>query len=113
VAPDRGAVVLADDQIALPVTGYGPVLGLGRALRDVDHVRDAASTLNAAAGPTLSPAGAETAVQLPAQLAPALDEQRLVDGLVAHPHHRIVGELEPQPAGDLLRRPPFLQPLGD
>ena len=35
-------------------------------------------------------------MQLPAQLAAALDEQRLVDRLVAHPHHRIVWELDPQ-----------------
>jgi len=29
---------------------------------------------------------------------------------VAHLHHRIVSELQPQLAGDLLRRPPLAQP---
>ncbi len=52
-------------------------------------------------------------MQLPAQLAPALHEECLVDRLVAHPHHRIVGELHPQAPGDLLRRPPSLEPRRD
>ena len=43
----------------------------------------------------------------------ALHEQRLVDRLVRHPHHRIVGDVEPQPPGDLLRRPPLLEPVLD
>jgi hypothetical protein len=37
---DRGQVFAADDQIALPVAGHGPILGLGRTFGDVDHVRD-------------------------------------------------------------------------
>jgi hypothetical protein len=37
------------------------------------------------------------------QQATALDEQRQVDRLVAHLHHRIVGELDAQLFGDLLR----------
>ncbi len=32
---------------------------------------------------------------------------------MAHPHHRIVRELDAQPLGDLLWRPPQLEPLGD
>ena len=42
---DRGGVALADQQIALPVAGHGAVVGLGRALGDVDHVGDAVLAL--------------------------------------------------------------------
>jgi len=56
------------------------------------------------------PARAQATGQLAAQLTTALDEERLVDRLVAHPHHRIVWELEAQAAGDLLGRPEPLQP---
>ena len=52
-------------------------------------------------------------MQLSSQLAAALDEQRLVDRLVAHPHRRIVRVLEAQPPGDLLGRPPLLEPRLD
>jgi hypothetical protein len=51
----------------------------------------------------LRPAGAPTPRQLASQQATALDEQRQVDRLVAHLHHRIVGELDAQLFGDLLR----------
>ena len=37
---DRGPVLGADDQVALPVAGHRPVLDLGWPLADVDHVRD-------------------------------------------------------------------------
>ena len=63
--------------------------------------------------PALDAAGAQTPGQFATQLTAALDEERLIDGLVAHPHHRIVWKLEAQPAGDLLGRPPLLEPLGD
>ena len=46
---------------------------------------------------------AQTAGQLPTELASALDIERLVDRLVAHLHHRIVRVLEAQAPGDLLR----------
>ena len=49
----------------------------------------------------------------PAQLAPALDVEGLVDRLVAHPHHRIVWEVDAQAAGDLLGRPQLLEPALD
>src|SRR3954452_25140588 len=55
---------------------------------------------------------AQAAGQLTAQLASPLDEQRLVDGLVAHPHLRVVGEVHPQALRDLLRRPQLLQTPG-
>jgi hypothetical protein len=71
---------------------------------------DLPGVLIPAAGTALSPAGAQAAGQLAAQLAAALHIQRLVDGLVAHPHHGIVRELGAQPPGDLHRRPPLGQP---
>ena len=36
----------------------------------------------------------------------ALDEQCLIDGLVADAHGVIIGEVEPNPVRDLLRTPP-------
>ena len=85
--------------------------------RDHDHVRDAARRRCDLAGPSLRATGAQTAGQFAAQLAAALHVQRLVDRLVRHPHLRIVGKLDAQPPGDLLRatttardpRPPAAQ----
>ena len=91
-----GIAVLADDQVAFPVPGHGPVLDLGGPLADHDHARDPAlGSRSGACGAALGPPAAQAASQLTAQLTPALDEQRLVDRLVAHLHHRIIGELEP------------------
>ena len=64
-------------------------------------------------GAAFRPAGGQAAGQLSAQLTASLDEQGLVKGFVAHLHHGIACELDPQPGRDLLRRPPRLQPLGD
>lgn len=46
-------------------------------------------------------------------LAAVLDEQRLVDRLVANPHRGIACLLDPQPVGDFPRQPPCLQPVGE
>jgi hypothetical protein len=51
------------------------------------------------------PAGAQAVDQLAFERVPALDEQSLVDRLVADPHGRIIGEVHRQPVGDLLRAP--------
>jgi hypothetical protein len=110
---DRGAADLADDQVAFPVAGHGPVPGLGGTFADHHHVLDVPGPAVAAAGAAPGPARAQAPGQLPAQLAAALHVQRLVDGLVAHMHHGIARELDPQPTGDLHRRPPFVQPAGD
>ena len=111
---DRGAVVLAQDQVALPVTGHRWVGGLGGALADHDLVRDPpigiGSAVHAALGPADRPAGAQTAGQFPAQRAAALHEQRAVDRLVTGLHEVIVGELPAQAGRDLLRRPALQQP---
>ena len=92
--------------------GHGPVVDLGGPFADHHHVGDAASGLDPVAGAALGPAGAQAAGELAAQLSPPLDVDALVDRLVRHPHHRIVGELDRQAASDLLRRPPRLEPLG-
>jgi hypothetical protein len=96
-----GLAVLADDQVAFPVARHGPVRGLGRALADHHHVAEPSSVVTASAGTAPGPAGAQAAGQLAAQLTATLHIQRLVDGLVAHPHHGIARELDAQPSGDL------------
>jgi hypothetical protein len=108
----RGAAVLADDEIAFPVSRDRPVGRLGRTLADHDHVPEPAGLGGAVTARALDPSVAQAARQLPARFAAPLHEQRLVAGLVAHLHHRIVGELPPQPVQDLLRRPPLVHPLG-
>ena len=68
--------------------------------------------LNKALGslrPAGDSAGAQVAGQVLAELASGLDEQRLIDRFVRHPHLQIIGELAPQPAGDLLGTEPSLQ----
>ena len=79
----------------------------------IDHVAQAARVLRAVLRSPLCPSGPQAAVQLSTQLTAALNEQGLVDRFVTHPHHRIVCELDPQAAGDLLERPEVLQPFGD
>jgi hypothetical protein len=85
------------------MAGHGAVGGLGRPVADHDHVGDATRVLVAAPATPGCSAGTQAAGQFPAQLTAALHEQCLVDGLVAHPHHGIGGELDAQAAGDLLR----------
>jgi hypothetical protein len=61
---DRGGVALADQQVALPVAGHRPVVGLRRALAEVDHVGDPVLALaGLAAGLAQRPAGAQVAGQ--------------------------------------------------
>jgi hypothetical protein len=55
---DRGGVALADQQVALPVTGHGAIVGLRGPLGDVDHVGDAVLALaDLAAGLAQRPPG--------------------------------------------------------
>src|SRR5689334_5020368 len=51
------------------------------------------------------PARAQARDQLPVERAAPLDEQRLVDRLVADAHGLILGELGLEPVADLLRAP--------
>ena len=71
---DGGAPVLADDEVAFPVAGDGPVLDLGGAVTDEHPVPHHTGSLGPSAGPTLGPAGAQTGGQLLAEGAPALHE---------------------------------------
>jgi hypothetical protein len=62
---------------------HGPIIGLGRSLGDVNHVRDAVLALpGLAAGLADCPAGSQTPGQVPFQGAAGLHIQRLVDGFV-------------------------------
>ena len=62
------------------------------------------------------PAGA-LASQRPGRLDPQLSAglavQRLVTGLMRYPHVPIIGVLDLEPCGDLLRRPPRIEPIVD
>ena len=103
----RSTSVPIADQVALPVAGHGPVLDIGRALTDQDlrdHER-LASAATAGTGNSQRPAGAQACHQLAAQGAAALDVEGLVDGLVRDPHGRIIGVVDAESVGDLLRAP--------
>src|SRR5215210_9474646 len=79
---DRRAAELAHDQVALPVTRYGPVGDLDRAFADHHHVRDPTTSLLGAVGATGSttdPPGPQTLGQVSAQYATGLDVERLID----------------------------------
>ena len=108
--PDR-AGPLAEDQVAFPVPGHRPVGRLGGSLADVEGVAQLASALGQPLASWVAhrPTRPQAALQLTAQRAAALDEQRQVDRLVRHPHHRILRVGQRQPPGDLLRRPPQRQ----
>src|SRR3954453_5434446 len=102
------------DEVPLPVARHGPIGRLGRTLADQDLGRDAGLAPFAAARPRhpQGPPGAQAGGQLAAQRPAALHGQRLVDSLVADPHGLILGEVEPQAAGDLLRAPRPGPPAG-
>ena len=95
------------DEVAFPVSRNRSVLGLGgpRADHDVGAYKRLAATTAASPRRAQRPPGAQAGRQLAAQCPPPLDVQRLVDGLVRDPHRVIVGILDPEPMGDLLRAP--------
>ena len=86
---DLRFIALAKDEITLPAAGHGPVLGLGRALTDGDHVRDLPPGLGGPgrADPTRT-AGTQRQLELRAQLPTRLQKQRLVHRLGGHTHIR-------------------------
>src|SRR5699024_9937100 len=107
-----------DDQIALPMSVHRPVIGLGRTLGQ-DHISgDMPLRLVARTSPRCSqrPTGAQTGDQFALERAAPLDEQRLVDRLVADAHGLIIGEVDLQTLADLLRapcpRPATIRPAG-
>ena len=97
----------ADDQIALPVARNGAVVDLGGAFADHHLAGDVAGGAVAGARPRdpQRPPGAQAGDQLALERSTALDIQGLVDRLVRDPHGLIIGEIDPQPVGDLLRAP--------
>ena len=111
---DLGPAALADDQVALPEPGHGPVRGLDRALADVHHPDDVPPG-HRRAGPVDPPGPPPPGRQhqLGSQLSAGLQVQGLVDPLVRHPHSLIVGELQTQPATHLPRGPLPAQPVPD
>ena len=98
----------ADDQIAFPVSGHRPVVGLGGTFGDVDHPRRSSSP-TAGCGPAgvAGPARTQARCQFFAQLTFGLHEDRLIDRLVRHPPLWLVGMITTQPLSDLLGRPPL------
>ena len=97
----------ADDEVAFPVSRNRSVLGLGGPLADHDVGAYTLLAATTAASPRRAqrPPGAQAGRQLAAQCPPPLDVQRLVNRLVRDPHRVIVGILDPEPMGDLLRAP--------
>ena len=82
-----------------------------RSLADMEGVAELASALGQPLAPRIAhrPPRPQATLQLTSQRAAALQEQRQIDGLVRHPHHRILRVGQRQPPGDLLRRPPHRQ----
>ena len=72
---------------------------------DVGAYKLLAATTAASPRHAQRPPGAQAGRQLTAQCPPPLDVQRLVTRLVRDPHRVIVGILDPEPMGDLLRAP--------
>ena len=113
---DRGPA-RSDDQIAFPVPGNRAIRGLGGTFAEDDIRGDMPLRLVLRPRPRLPqrPAGAQTRDQLPLERATALDEQRLVDRLMADAHGLIIGEVDLQPVRDLFRaprrRPPPVLPV--
>src|SRR5690606_34512400 len=90
---DRGPVD-ADDEVPFVVAGDGAVLSIRGPLADEDirgHVSPR-HPLRPRPRHTKRPPGAKTQNELALERPTALDEQRLVDGLVTDPHAVIIGE---------------------
>ena len=102
---DRRLVFGTDQQVSLPVARHAPLVDLGRALGDRDHLPDSTARVDPAPGAARRAAGPQVRGQLPAQLAARLDIQRTVNRLVTDPHPLIVRMVELQSGRDLLRRP--------
>jgi hypothetical protein len=109
---DLGALVFAEDQIALPVPGHRAVGGLGGPLADVDHARDPATALpgpGTVARFAQRASGTQTFGQLTAQFPASLHVERFIDGFVGHLHLRAIGISPGQHPGDLFGAVPLDQ----
>ena len=88
------------------MTRNRPVLRLGGPLADHDLVADEVlAALRASPRDPERPASPQARNELPLQRPAALDVERLIDRLVRDPHRVIIGEVDAQPVGDLLRAP--------
>lgn len=112
---DGRSAVLADDQVALPMTGNGPVLDLGRAVADHDHgVREPRlSRGGLAVGSATGASGSQCLGEFAAEFATALDVEGLVNHLVDHVHLRPIGKAFPKSVANLFRAPPSAQVVLD
>ena len=107
----RRTIVLAHDQITLPMPGYGPVFDLGGPVADHDHrmgeTNPPAAGLPMRDAPSVS--GAQRSGQLTAQLAAALQIQGLIDSFVDHVQLRTVGKVRAHSLADLFGAPSFVE----
>ncbi len=99
---DRRLVLLAGDQVALPMSRDRSVVGLGRSFGDIHHAGQSAPPFGGAAGLAQCASGAQALDQLSTQAPAALDVEALVDGLVTHAHRRVVGKQQAESSADLL-----------
>ena len=109
---DGGAVERPHDEIAFPVSGHRPVGYFRREIADRDDRPQHALGLGFCRSATRSSASApraQDAEDLLFEVAAALAEEGLVDGLVAHPHLEVLVVVHLQPGSDLGRRPAFGQ----
>ncbi|MGC0362456.1 hypothetical protein ABH922_000440 [Rhodococcus sp. 27YEA15] len=105
---DGGGVVLADDEVTVPMAGYGSVFDLGRSVADHHH-RVAVPRLPLSSLASRLPAGSarvQCCAKLTAQPATTRDAEAKVDRFVGRVHLRVVGEIAPQGPGDLFHAPP-------
>jgi hypothetical protein len=95
------------DQVPLPVPRHGPIFRFGRALADHDLGADELLAAPAGTGSWYAqrPTGPQARDQLASQCPATLNVKRSVNGLMRDPHRVIMGEVDPEPVGDLLGAP--------
>src|SRR5688500_8996415 len=97
----------ADDEVPFPRPRHRPYSHIRPALSEPDHQRD--DGLAPPGGPdprdAQSPPAPQAGGQVTAQGSPALNEQRLVESLMAEAHRLVLRIVEPQAPSDLLRTP--------
>jgi hypothetical protein len=108
---DRGLVLSADDEVALPGTDTSAVQSCRWSVFDQQSGSDEPTTalVRATAPLPQGPAGAQPAGELAAESALAGAVERLVDRLVTDVSRPLVGMGLPEPCGDLLRAPILFQ----
>src|SRR6267154_2159636 len=76
---DRRLVFGTDQQVSIPVARNAPLVGLGRALSDRDHLRDSTARVAPAPGAARRATRPQVRGQLPAQLAAPRDRPAAAD----------------------------------